>query len=161
MSSLKAEQCIDDAISSSQADLNKLHVLKELKELYAQKLWHQLTESLEKSSANAMREQEMRREQEEDECSPSATTTVRVDLGSEILCDLSVDVDATHKRPHVFVDVGLGFFCQLSFQEATALALKRIEHFTDEARAKKENEDKIVQHVEIVASGIKSLMTME
>ena len=118
-------------------------------------------ESLEKSSANAMREQEMRREQEEDECSPSATTTVRVDLGSEILCDLSVEVDATHKRPHVFVDVGLGFFCQLSFQEATALALKRIEHFTDEARAKKENEDKIVQHVEIVASGIKSLMTME
>ena len=105
-------------------------------------------ESLEKSSANAMREQEMRREQEEDECSPSATTTVRVDLGSEILCDLSVDV-------------GLGFFCQLSFQEATALALKRIEHYTDEARAKKENEDKIVQHVEIVASGIKSLMTME
>ena len=60
-----AEQFIDDAISSHQShqatttndgDLNivenKLQVLKELKELYAQKLWHQLTESLELTVAN-------------------------------------------------------------------------------------------------------------
>ena len=78
----------------------------------------------------------MRREQEEDErCSPSATTTVR---GPGLGNSLTFPSTSTHKRPHVFVDVGLGFFCQTSFQEATALALKRIEHYTDEARAKKE-----------------------
>jgi len=62
-----AEQFIDDAISSHQSHQatttndgdhlnniveNKLQVLKELKELYAQKLWHQLTESLELTVAN-------------------------------------------------------------------------------------------------------------
>ena len=58
-SSSPAEQFIDDAISSVQSsgggDLttNKLAVLKELKELYSQKLWHQLTESLELTVANS------------------------------------------------------------------------------------------------------------
>jgi len=65
MSLSAAEQFIDDAISSHQTkttnfggdgDLNivenKLQVLKELKELYSQKLWHQLTESLELTVAN-------------------------------------------------------------------------------------------------------------
>ena len=89
----------------------------------------------------------------EDDKKEPTTTTVRIDLGSEILCDLAVD--NTNK---LFVDIGLGFFCQLSHREARTLSKKRIEILTDVEREKREKEERIVEHVEIVANGIKSLM---
>ena len=66
MSLSAAEHFIDDAISSHQTkttnfggdgDLNivvenKLQVLKEVKELYSQKRWHQMKERLERTVAN-------------------------------------------------------------------------------------------------------------
>ena len=113
-------------------------------------------ESLEKTTTPQKRENEEGREEEEeeeDDKKEPTTTTVRIDLGSEILCDLAVD--NTNK---LFVDIGLGFFCQLSHREARTLSKKRIEILTDVEREKREKEERIVEHVEIVANGIKSLM---
>ena len=110
-------------------------------------------ESLEKTTTPAKRENEEGREEDEDDKKEPTTTTVRIDLGSEILCDLAVD--NTNK---LFVDIGLGFFCQLSHREARTLSKKRIEILTDVEREKREKEERIVEHVEIVANGIKSLM---
>ncbi len=110
-------------------------------------------ESLEKTTTPAKRENEEGREEDEEDKKEPTTTTVRIDLGSEILCDLAVD--NTNK---LFVDIGLGFFCQLSHQEARTLSKKRIEILTDVEREKREKEERIVEHVEIVANGIKSLM---
>ena len=106
----------------------------------------------EKTTTPPKRENEEGRE-EDDNREPTTTTTVRIDLGSEILCDLAVD--NTNK---LFVDIGLGFFCQLSHQEARTLSKKRIDVLTDVEREKREKEERIVEHVEIVANGIKSLM---
>lgn len=105
-------------------------------------------------------------EEEEPPQTSSSTATVRIDLGSEILCDLAVengtsnnDDDGGGGGEKLFVDIGLGFFCQLSFSEAKKLAKKRIEALTkNELPLKREKEEKIVEHVEIVANGIKSLM---
>jgi hypothetical protein len=105
-------------------------------------------------------------EEEEPPQTSSSTATVRIDLGSEILCDLAVengtsnnDDDDGGGGEKLFVDIGLGFFCQLSFSEAKKLAKKRIEALTEnELPLKREKEEKIVEHVEIVANGIKSLM---
>ena len=108
-------------------------------------------ESLEKTTTPPKRENEEGRE--EDDKKEPTTTTVRIDLGSEILCDLAVD-----NNNKLFVDIGLGFFCQLSHQEARTLSKKRIEILTDVEREKREKEERIVEHVEIVANGIKSLM---
>jgi prefoldin subunit 5 len=110
-------------------------------------------ESLEKITTPPKRENEEGREEEEDDKKEPTTTTVRIDLGSEILCDLAVD-----NNNKLFVDIGLGFFCQLSHQEARTLSKKRIEILTDVEREKREKEERIVEHVEIVANGIKSLM---
>lgn len=111
-------------------------------------------ESLEKTTTFPKREHEEGREEDEDLIKKEpTTTTVRIDLGSEILCDLAVD-----NNNKLFVDIGLGFFCQLSHQEARTLSKKRIEILTDVAREKREKEERIVEHVEIVANGIKSLM---
>ena len=110
-------------------------------------------ESLEKTTTPPKRENEEGREEDEDDKKEPTTTTVRIDLGSEILCDLAVD--NTNK---LFVDIGLGFFCQLSHREARTLSKKRIEILTDVEREKREKEERIVEHVEIVANGIKSLM---
>jgi prefoldin subunit 5 len=110
-------------------------------------------ESLEKTTTPAKRENEEGREEDEDDKKEPTTTTVRIDLGSEILCDLAVD--NTNK---LFVDIGLGFFCQLSHREARTLSKKRIKILTDVEREKREKEERIVEHVEIVANGIKSLM---
>ena len=111
-------------------------------------------ESLEKTTTPPKREnEEGREEEEEDDKKEPTTTTVRIDLGSEILCDLAVD-----NNNKLFVDIGLGFFCQLSHQEARTLSKKRIEILTDVEREKREKEERIVEHVEIVANGIKSLM---
>jgi len=110
-------------------------------------------ESLEKTTTPAKRENEEGREEDEDDKKEPTTTTVRIDLGSEILCDLAVD-----NNNKLFVDIGLGFFCQLSHQEARTLSKKRIEILTDVEREKREKEERIVEHVEIVANGIKSLM---
>ena len=110
-------------------------------------------ESLEKTTTPAKRENEEGREEDEDDKKEPTTTTVRIDLGSEILCDLAVD--NTNK---LFVDIGLGFFCQLSHREARTLSKKRIEILTDVEREKREKEERIVEHVEIVANGIKSVM---
>ena len=109
-------------------------------------------ESLEKTTTTK-RENEEGREEEEDDKKEPTTKTVRIDLGSEILCDLAVD-----NNNKLFVDIGLGFFCQLSHQEARTLSKKRIEILTDVEREKREKEERIVEHVEIVANGIKSLM---
>jgi len=106
----------------------------------------------EKTTTPPKRENEEGRE-EDDNREPTTTTTVRIDLGSEILCDLAVD-----NNNKLFVDIGLGFFCQLSHQEARTLSKKRIDVLTDVEREKREKEDRIVEHVEIVANGIKSLM---
>jgi len=105
-------------------------------------------------------------EEEEPPQTSSSTATVRIDLGSEIFCDLAVengtsnnDDDGGGGGEKLFVDIGLGFFCQLSFSEAKKLAKKRIEALTkNELPLKREKEEKIVEHVEIVANGIKSLM---
>ena len=110
-------------------------------------------ESLEKTTTPLKRENEEGREEDEDDKKEPTTTTVRIDLGSEILCDLAVD-----NNNKLFVDIGLGFFCQLSHQEARTLSKKRIEILTDVEREKREKEERIVEHVEIVANGIKSLM---
>lgn len=110
-------------------------------------------ESLEKTTTPAKRENEEGREEDEDDKKEPTTTTVRIDLGSEILCDLAVD-----NNNKLFVDIGLGFFCQLSHREARTLSKKRIEILTDVEREKREKEERIVEHVEIVANGIKSLM---
>lgn len=110
-------------------------------------------ESLEKITTPPKRENEEGREEDEDDKKEPTTTTVRIDLGSEILCDLAVD-----NNNKLFVDIGLGFFCQLSHQEARTLSKKRIEILTDVEREKREKEERIVEHVEIVANGIKSLM---
>ena len=110
-------------------------------------------ESLEKTTTPPKRENEEGREEDEDDKKEPTTTTVRIDLGSEILCDLAVD--NTNK---LFVDIGLGFFCQLSHREARTLSKKRIDILTDVEREKREKEERIVEHVEIVANGIKSLM---
>ena len=110
-------------------------------------------ESLEKITTPPKRENEEGREEDEDDKKEPTTTTVRIDLGSEILCDLAVD--NTNK---LFVNIGLGFFCQLSHREARTLSKKRIEILTDVEREKREKEERIVEHVEIVANGIKSLM---
>ena len=110
-------------------------------------------ESLEKTTTPPKRENEEGREEDEDDKKEPTTTTVRIDLGSEILCDLAVD-----NNNKLFVDIGLGFFCQLSHQEARTLSKKRIEILTDVEREKREKEERIVEHVEIVANGIKSLM---
>ena len=107
-------------------------------------------ESLEKTTTK--RENEEGEEEDDDKKEPR-TTTVRIDLGSEILCDLAVD-----NSEKLFVDIGLGFFCQLSYQEARTLSKKRIDMLTDDAREKREKEERIAEHVEIVANGIKSLM---
>ena len=107
----------------------------------------------EKTTTPPKRENEEGREEDEDDKKEPTTTTVRIDLGSEILCDLAVD--NTNK---LFVDIGLGFFCQLSHREARTLSKKRIEILTDVEREKREKEERIVEHVEIVANGIKSLM---
>ncbi len=97
-------------------------------------------------------------EEEEPPQTSSSTATVRIDLGSEILCDLAVESGGGGDEK-LFVDIGLGFFCQLSFSEAKKLAKKRIEALTEnELPLKREKEEKIVEHVEIVANGIKSLM---
>ena len=106
----------------------------------------------EKTTTPPKRENEEGRE-EDDNREPTTTTTVRIDLGSEILCDLAVD-----NNNKLFVDIGLGFFCQLSHQEARTLSKKRIDVLTDVEREKREKEERIVEHVEIVANGIKSLM---
>ena len=106
----------------------------------------------EKTTTPPKRENEEGRE-EDDNREPTTTTTVRIDLGSEILCDLAVD-----NNNKLFVDIGLGFFCQLSHREARTLSKKRIEILTDVEREKREKEERIVEHVEIVANGIKSLM---
>ena len=106
-------------------------------------------ESLEKTTTPKRENEEG--EEEDDKKEP--TTTVRIDLGSEILCDLAVD-----NSEKLFVDIGLGFFCQLSYQEARTLSKKRIDVLTDDAREKREKEERRVEHVEIVANGIKSLM---
>lgn len=108
-------------------------------------------ESLEKTTTK--RENEEGEEEEEDDKKEPTVTTVRIDLGSEILCDLAVD-----NSEKLFVDIGLGFFCQLSYQEARTLSKKRIDMLTDDAREKREKEERIAEHVEIVANGIKSLM---
>lgn len=108
-------------------------------------------ESLEKTTTK--RENEEGEEEEDDDKKEPRTTTVRIDLGSEILCDLAVD-----NSEKLFVDIGLGFFCQLSYQEARTLSKKRIDILTDDAREKREKEERIAEHVEIVANGIKSLM---
>ena len=110
-------------------------------------------------------------EEEEPPQTSSSTATVRIDLGSEILCDLAVENGTSNNNNNnnnnggggggekLFVDIGLGFFCQLSFSEAKKLAKKRIEALTEnELPLKREKEEKIVEHVEIVANGIKSLM---
>ena len=107
-------------------------------------------------------------EEEELPQTSSSTATVRIDLGSEILCDLAVENGTSNNNNNnnsggggekLFVDIGLGFFCQLSFSEAKKLAKKRIEALTEnELPLKREKEEKIVEHVEIVANGIKSLM---
>ena len=106
-------------------------------------------------------------EEEEPPQTSSSTATVRIDLGSEILCDLAVENGTSNNNTSggggggekLFVDIGLGFFCQLSFSEAKKLAKKRIEALTEnELPLKREKEEKIVEHVEIVANGIKSLM---
>jgi prefoldin subunit 5 len=110
-------------------------------------------ESLEKTTTPPKRENEEGREEDEDD-KKEPTTTVRIDLGSEILCDLAVD----NNSEKLFVDIGLGFFCQLSYQEARTLSKKRIDVLTDDAREKREKEERRVEHVEIVANGIKSLM---
>ena len=110
-------------------------------------------ESLEKTTTFPKREHEEGREEDEDDKKEPTTTTVRIDLGSEILCDLAVD-----NNNKLFVDIGLGFFCQLSHREARTLSKKRIEILTDVEREKREKEERIVEHVEIVANGIKSLM---
>ena len=110
-------------------------------------------ESLEKITTPPKRENEEGREEDEDDKKEPTTTIVRIDLGSEILCDLAVD-----NNNKLFVDIGLGFFCQLSHQEARTLSKKRIEILTDVEREKREKEERIVEHVEIVANGIKSLM---
>lgn len=110
-------------------------------------------ESLEKTTTTPKRENEEGREEDEDDKKEPTTTTVRIDLGSEILCDLAVD-----NNNKLFVDIGLGFFCQLSHQEARTLSKKRIEILTEDASEKREKEERIVEHVEIVANGIKSLM---
>lgn len=110
-------------------------------------------ESLEKTTTTPKRENEEGREEDEDDKKEPTTTTVRIDLGSEILCDLAVD-----NNNKLFVDIGLGFFCQLSRQEARTLSKKRIEILTEDASEKREKEERIVEHVEIVANGIKSLM---
>ena len=110
-------------------------------------------ESLEKTTTTPKRENEEGREEDEDDKKEPTTTTVRIDLGSEILCDLAVD-----NNNKLFVDIGLGFFCQLSHREARTLSKKRIEILTDVEREKREKEERIVEHVEIVANGIKSLM---
>ena len=110
-------------------------------------------ESLEKITTPPKRENEEGREEDEDDKKEPTTTTVRIDLGSEILCDLAVD-----NNNKLFVDIGLGFLCQLSHQEARTLSKKRIEILTDVEREKREKEERIVEHVEIVANGIKSLM---
>ena len=107
----------------------------------------------EKTTTPPKRENEEGRE-EDDNREPTTTTTVRIDLGSEILCDLAVD----NNSEKLFVDIGLGFFCQLSYQEARTLSKKRIDVLTDDAREKREKEERRVEHVEIVANGIKSLM---
>ena len=106
-------------------------------------------------------------EEEEPTQTSSSTATVRRDLGSEILCDRAVENGTSNNNTSgggggaekLFVDIGLGFFCQLSFSEAKKLAKKRIEALTEnELSLKREKEEKIVEHVEIVANGIKSLM---
>jgi hypothetical protein len=108
-------------------------------------------------------------EEEEPPQTSSSTATVRIDLGSEILCDLAVENGTSNNNNNnnnnggggekLFVDIGLGFFCQLSFSEAKKLAKRRIEALTEnELPLKREKEEKIVEHVEIVANGIKSLM---
>lgn len=109
-------------------------------------------ESLEKTTT-PKRENEEGEEEDDDDKKEPRTTTVRIDLGSEILCDLAVD-----NSEKLFVDIGLGFFCQLSYQEARTLSKKRIDMLTDDAREKREKEERIAEHVEIVANGIKSLM---
>jgi len=108
-------------------------------------------ESLEKTTTPKRENEEGEEEDDDDKKEP--TTTVRIDLGSEILCDLAVD-----NSEKLFVDIGLGFFCQLSYQEARTLSKKRIDMLTDDAREKREKEERIAEHVEIVANGIKSLM---
>ena len=108
-------------------------------------------ESLEKTTTPKRENEEGEEEDDDDKKEP--TTTVRIDLGSEILCDLAVD-----NSEKLFVDIGLGFFCQLSYQEARTLSKKRIDILTDDAREKREKEERIAEHVEIVANGIKSLM---
>ena len=110
-------------------------------------------ESLEKTTTTKRENEEGREEEDDDGKKEPTTTTVRIDLGSEILCDLAVD-----NNNKLFVDIGLGFFCQLSHQEARTLSKKRIEILTDVEREKREKEERIVEHVEIVANGIKSLM---
>lgn len=107
-------------------------------------------ESLEKTTTKRENEEG---EEEDDDDKKEPTTTVRIDLGSEILCDLAVD-----NSEKLFVDIGLGFFCQLSYQEARTLSKKRIDILTDDAREKREKEERRAEHVEIVANGIKSLM---
>ena len=109
-------------------------------------------ESLEKTTTPKRENEEGEEENDDDKKEPT-TTTVRIDLGSEILCDLAVD-----NNNKLFVDIGLGFFCQLSHQEARTLSKKRIDVLTDVEREKREKEERIVEHVEIVANGIKSLM---
>lgn len=108
-------------------------------------------ESLEKTTTPKRENEEGEEEDDDDKKEP--TTTVRIDLGSEILCDLAVD-----NSEKLFVDIGLGFFCQLSYQEARTLSKKRIDMLTDDAREKREKEERRAEHVEIVANGIKSLM---
>ena len=110
-------------------------------------------ESLEKTTTTKRENEEGREEEDDDGKKEPTTTTVRIDLGSEILCDLAVD-----NNNKLFVDIGLGFFCQLSHREARTLSKKRIEILTDVEREKREKEERIVEHVEIVANGIKSLM---
>ena len=110
-------------------------------------------ESIEKTTTTTNTDEE-----EEPPQTSSSTATVRIDLGSEILCDLAVESGGGGGEK-LFVDIGLGFFCQLSFSEAKKLAKKRIEALTEnELPLKREKEEKIVEHVEIVANGIKSLM---
>jgi len=58
----------------------------------------------------------------------------------------------------LFGDIGFGIFCQLSNQKARTLSNKRIDVLAVEAREKREKEERRVEHVEIVANGIKSLM---
>ena len=84
--------------------------------------------------------------------SDEENTTVRVDIGSEILCDAVVEDPSA-----IFVDVGLGFFCEMRPDEAVRHASRCILHLREKEFTLKQKEEEILEKIEVVSMGIVTL----